>query len=499
MFTRIRLVAAFYLDFSKDSTVTISLFYLLQGVFNMDFVSTLSWLLFSSILLPLLLSGVETAWRRPLVFLGSRGWARYTANPPSWGKLFAIRVFNVICCIIVPAVLINAKEEAKAKRDQILEEAKAQFDQREEAAAQESLRQKLRDTDAYLEESKEALLTYKRNELSIENSIQIPVQVIMLLLSPTYTTYPTHSGLQAVFQKDFAIQKEILSSFETLSGYESSNDFTFNLIQWFLVLSITWSMKTMGMTYFKMKARGKVEMLELPAKILLAVRSLLVYSVRLSCVVAFFGPFLGLFNVLSHWHAEQMVLDSWVFIYNLSLTTGSPVFESSRRVFKSVYRANYSNPHYPVPPSYTLYTQISLGTSFAVFLSLLTLQGLVNFLLETRLSQEFKEAKWTSKLQHLLESVNRGDSFADWDVSPGRPSEYRRRWWNVMAETIVMIGVQLITNLALLIPLWVTSRTNVLFSIKLKLDKLMWIYSCPQVDSNVLQAQVDSEHTSKAH
>ena len=135
MFTRIRLVAAFYLDFSKDSTVTVSLFYLLQGVFNMDFVSTLSWLLFSSILLPLLRSGVETAWMRPLVFLGSGGWARYSANPPSCGKLFATRVFNVICCAIVPAILINSKEEAKAKRDQILEEAKDQFDQPVEAAA----------------------------------------------------------------------------------------------------------------------------------------------------------------------------------------------------------------------------------------------------------------------------------------------------------------------------------------------------------------------------
>ena len=368
-----------------------------------------------------------------------------------------MRMFNVICCGIVPAVLINAKEEAKAKRDQILEKAKYQFDQPEEAATQGAFSQKLSDIDAYLEESKEALLTFKRNELSIENSIQIPIQVIMLLLSPSYTTYPTHSGLQAVFQKDFAVQKEIQSGFETLSGYESTNELTFDLTQWFLVLSIIWSMKTMGMTYFKMKARGKVEMLALPAKILLALRSLLVYSVRLSCVAAFFGPFLGLFNVLAHWHAEQMVLDFWVFDVRLN-GGGSPGDELT-----AVYRANYTDPHHPVPPSYTLYTHISLGTSFAVFLALLTLQGLVNLLLETKLSQEFKEAKWTSKLQHLLESVNRGDSFADWDISQGRPSEYQRRWWNVMVETIVMIGVQFVSNLALLIPLWVTSKNILLF------------------------------------
>ena len=208
-----------------------------------------------------------------------------------------------------------------------------------------------------------------------------------------------------------------------------------------------------------MKARGKVEMLALPAKILLAVRSLLVYSVRLSCIVAFFGPFLGLFNVLAHWKAEQMVLDFKVFnrshLYTSLKGSGSLPLEV-------VYRANYSDPENPLPPSYTIYTQVTLGTSFALFLVLLIIQSLVNLLLETRLSQEFKEAKLTTKMQHLLESVNRGDSFMDWDMGLGTLSDYQRKWWNVMAETIVMIGVQLGTNLALLIPLWVTSKTVML-------------------------------------
>merc|ERR1719458_1021158 len=453
IFTRTRIVAAFYLDFSKDSTVTVSLFYLLNDMLEVNFVSTLAWLLLSSVLLPLLLSGVETAWRRPLVFLGSGGWARYSANPPSCGKLWAIRIFNVICCGIVPAVLINAKEEAKAKKEHILEKVKHQYDHPEEAGAEEELHQKLRDTERYLEESKEALLTYKRNELSIENSIQISIQVLMLLLSPTYSTFITHSGLQAVFQKDFAVQTEIQSRIENLSGYESDGELSFNLTQWFLVLSILWSMKTISLTYVKVKAAGKVEVLALPAKLLLAVRSLLVYSVRLSCVVAFFGPFLGLFNVLAHWRAEQLVLEFKVFNRNQIFT--SPEMSGSLPI-DAIYRANYSTTD-PEHPSYTLYTQVTLGTSFAFFLVLIVTQALVNLLLETKLSREFKEAGWTAKMQHLLESVNRADSFSDWDMGQGSPSEFRRRWWNVMAETIAMIGVQLGTNLALLIPLWVTT------------------------------------------
>ena len=438
--------------------MTVSIFYLLNDVLETNFVSSLAWLLLSSVLLPLGLSGVETAWRRPLVFLGSGGWARYSANPPSCGKLWAIRMFNVICCAVVPAVLINAKEEAKAKKEHILEKVKHQYDYPEEAGAREELHQKLRDTECYLEESKEALLTYKRNELSIENSVQISIQVLMLLLSPAYSTFITHSGLQAVFQKDFAVQTEIQSRIENLSGYESDGELSFNLTQWFLVLSILWSMKTISLTYVKVKAAGKVEVLALPAKLLLAVRSLLVYSVRLSCVVAFFGPFLGLFNVLAHWRAEQMVLEFKVF--NRSQTFSSLEMSGSLPI-DAIYRADYNttDPENPLPPSYTLYTQVSLGTSFAFFLVLIVTQALVNLLLETKLSQEFKEAGWTAKMQHLLESVNRADSFADWDTGDGTQSEFQRRWWNVMAETIVMIGVQMGTNLALLVPLWVTSKT----------------------------------------
>ena len=61
-------------------------------------------------------------------------------------------------------------------------------------------------------------------------------------------------------------------------------------------------------------------------------------------------------------------------------------------------------------------------------------------------------------MRHLMESVNRGDSFADWDMGDGTPSDFQRRWRKVLAETIAMIGVQFGTNMALLIPVWVTSK-----------------------------------------
>ena len=101
-----------------------------------------------------------------------------------------------------------------------------------------------------------------------------------------------------------------------------------------------------------------------------------------------------------------MVLDFKVYnrshIYNSSLKRNGLSIEEV-----------YADPENPLPPSYKLYTQIGLGASFALFLVIIALQGLVNLFLERKLSPDFRAAKWSSKLQHLVESVNKADSFSD--------------------------------------------------------------------------------------
>ena len=50
----------------------------------------------------------------------------------------------------------------------------------------------------YVNESRLALLTFKRNELSIELIIQLSIHLTMVLLSQT--VYPIESSLEAIFQ-----------------------------------------------------------------------------------------------------------------------------------------------------------------------------------------------------------------------------------------------------------------------------------------------------------
>merc|ERR1711974_85311 len=68
---------------------------------------------------------------------------------------------------------------------------------------------------------------------------------------------------------------------------------------------------------------------------------------------------------------------------------------------------------------------------------------------------------------HLLESTNVPDAFLDWDDDEvdevgveKTPEEYRGRWKSVLSETVGMIGLQMLSNLLMLVPIFVTA-TNV--------------------------------------
>ena len=77
----------------------------------------------------------------------------------------------------------------------------------------------------------------------------------------------------------------------------------------------------------------------------------------------------------------------------------------------------------------------------------------------------FRKARWQTKLLHLLESTNVPDTFMDWDDDEEDEveiektvEEYRSRWKSVLTETMGMIGLQMISNLLMLVPIFVTSE-----------------------------------------
>ena len=373
-FKRVKLTSLIYIDFLKDTCILIAMFYLLNetnDLFNAGFPSTLAWIFFASLSVPLLVSALETAWSQPFAVLGQSGWEQYTNEQPSRRRLWGIRIAVVVFYFFIPSILTNNREDAREKREMLMRRVRSNFEKRE--AIQESLHRSLRSTNMYIEESTKALLIFKTHELSIEKIIQLIIQVTMVLLSPGYTKFPTNSGFQALFDQP---PKEKNVSVNALNIVKVDFTLTFSekITLAFFILSIIVGFFTTANSYVMIKKEEKKNFLPILAKLVLIARSLLVYATRMLCIIAFFGVFLGLLDSLSHWHADQTPL-------------------ADVDLFK--------------PPPYSDYTGHDIAIAFGVFIVILLVQALVVLLLKRKLSVAFKEATWGAKFGHILDSINR--------------------------------------------------------------------------------------------
>ena len=291
-----------YLDFLKDACILIAMFHLLNetgDLFKVGFPSTVAWVFFASLTVPLFFSALETASSQPFVVLGQAGWEQYTKEPPGKRRLWGIRIAVFAFYFFVPTILTNNREEARERREMLMRQSWKNFEKRE--GIQESVLKKLRSTNMYIEASTKTLLIFKSHELSTEKIIQLILQATMVLLSPSYTKFPTNSGFQALFdqpppeERTFRVDTFFLKAETTITV-----DLEISLT--FFIFSIFLSFLTIANSCVLIKREEKKSFLPLPAKLVLIFRSLLVFSTRLLCIVVYFGVFLGLLDSLAHWH-----------------------------------------------------------------------------------------------------------------------------------------------------------------------------------------------------
>ena len=379
---RVRLTTVIYLDFIKDACILIAMLYLLSEtgtLFDGNFSSALAWIFFMSLTVPLFMSALESAWTQPFAVLGQSGWEKYTKEPPSKRKLWGIRVGVVLLFFFVPSILTNNREDAKTKKETLLRKSSANFEVNGEI--RDSLHKGLRSTQRYIEESTKALLIFKTHELAIEKIIQLVIQATMVLLSPTYTQYPTSSGFQALFEPPEDSSETTGANTElSARGLYFHSQFTLNVnlgefSLYIFIGSIILGFYTTANSYVLIKKEEKKNFLPFMPRLVLIVRSLLVYSTRMFSITAFFGVFLGLLDILAHWHADR---------------------------FPSADADN----DWEVP-SYTNYTGHNIGTALGVFSLILLVQALVILFMKRKLSKAFKEASFSAKLDHILISLNR--------------------------------------------------------------------------------------------
>ena len=286
-----------YVDFVRDNVLLILI--ITSGIVSLFsseltlFQNVVVWILIATVVVPLFLSAILTSARHPLTVFKFEIWRNFTAEQPSWWKMAFIRLVVFCGYIFVPAILVKNKEDAKLKRTKLEEKGKEEYDNNEGAVSNKILEEQAQ-IDTYLDEVRKAHLIFKKNESALELVAQQSIQLTMLLLSRT--RFPVATGLQGLFGKDF-------TSVVNFFGLD------LDLGDVLLILSVCWSFKTGVVSFLKIHSEQKNGMLSGAAKGVLGLRALLFSVTRIICVVAFFGPFLGLMDCQAHWKAEEVQLE----------------------------------------------------------------------------------------------------------------------------------------------------------------------------------------------
>ena len=448
-----------YLDLSTDLIILYCIMNVLTlsiGEF-LTFPCQIAFLLLASIVVPIFTSAIMTACKSPLVILSVHQ-AKYFNESFNRIGVAIVRAIIFMFFPFVPAMTILSAENAKEKRNSLKLKG-----YKKDNLIISSILDEYGYLTKYINETRQALLTFKRNELSMELIIQQSITLTMVLLSQT--DFPLEFGLQAIFYEGGNSTAtsplfELIGIEETVKNFEIKHNITF----WFLVFSSVWSLKTCALTAIKIKSETK-NFLPLLPKITLGLKYLLIFSIRVGSIVTFFAPYIGLLGIMNHYQAETISLDSGTWMnFILSNDGHYHYWNQFEEQYQSIhisqlFRSNYTDPSDPQPPFSTKYTEISLGYAYLLFWLLFLMYAIFVTLVKYCINDDFKFASKGEKLQHIIEALNNPEAFQDWDSNLDLDvNGHLRKWSKIMIKMVVMCLLKVVSNLVMLVPFWITGK-----------------------------------------
>ena len=464
-FNRLMKVISTYIDLTTDFILFSTIMNVLVGSFTVaefeTFPFQVALILFVSIVVPISISAIMIAHRRPLVVLSADQARQFTENKNHKKIMIGLIKFAIIFFFpIVPALIILSAEDAKEKRKSLKDKI-----HRQEDLAKASILEECETLTKHIDETRLALLTFKRNELSMELVMQQSITLIMVLLKET--THPIESGLQSIFYK--ASDSNTTSTswlFEMIGIQEIVHHFEieFNATFWFLVFTVVWSFKTCVSTAINIKTESKNFLPFLP-KIILALRYFFIFIIRVGSIVTYFSPFFGLLDIMAHSIAEKISLlpETW-FKFNGSIDGHYHYWNEMQKEYQSIhisqiFRSDYLESEQPKPPSTTEYTLINLGVAYILFWVVYLAYAIVTTSIKYSINNDFKSAPLVEKIQHIIEVLNIPEAFQDWDsILYLDVNGHMRKWSKILIEMMVMSLLQVVSNLVMLIPFLITGK-----------------------------------------
>ena len=141
-------------------------------------------------------------------------------------------------------------------------------------------------------------------------------------------------------------------------------------------------------------------------------------------------------------------------------------------LWRQLDRWDYTNPDVPsgTPPPYTLYTFLTLGEAFQVFLIIMGAHMLAMLLVKIATSSQFRIRKHPlRKLIHVIQNLSLATPYQDWDENEDEEvrtiPEYKRRFLRTNIEMACCLTLNILVSWVMLVPLFYTGMPlNLTFS-----------------------------------
>ena len=280
--------------------------------------------------------------------------------------------------------------------------------------------------------------------------IQLSINFIMILLSQSY--FPIETGLQAVFQT---------------KNEDGSSTSGVTLV--LLILLAIKSFASSALTSVNIKAESKT-FIPWTSKLVLGLRYMFILLFRIISIVTYYAPFTGIMDIMAHYQAETIALDFDNFrLINDTEKKHYHYWNEFDSEFQSVeisklFRSNYTDTMYPQQPSITQYTSIPLHTAYYIFWVMYIFYAFILSIIKYWINEDFQSASFGSILHHIIASLNLPEAYGDWDTDNNLDLHgHYKKWKAVLFEMCLMVFMQLLTNLGLLVPLWVTGMYYLMF------------------------------------
>ena len=405
-----------YSDIFKDIYILLILIKINGGPrtlydFPLKFSSMIIMCMATTIVAPLLISSIQ------LAISSNPGLVFNSKRKDKW-SMWIMRVGVILTSFVNPVILKIAHENIQEKIREYLKTS----------GSSENLNEFIN----HKNEVKKKLSRLLKVDLGLELIYQISLQLILVLLSISKT--PTTSGLEAFFKQ------------------------TDNVV---LILLTCWSFKTCVLLQ---RSAIKTEKVFFPftSQLVILFWSTVAAGRRIMAIIVFFLPGLGLFSILNHWKAEQLPFMVRLNALNSWYMTPSDIIilnNMTRNVsWTSIDRWEYNSSDKPQPPSYTLYTGLSLGNTFVAFLILMALQLIAITVIKINTAKGISKKRWFNFMVHILENINIAFPYNDWDTDNLTVAEFKLRLREVNMEMAWTYFVNFIFNILMFSPFWWTGK-----------------------------------------